>query len=105
MYFASLVDYLKWGEALTLAVTRFVLVEFVPDVTDKNLYKWVHKLLMAGYFPVVAHIERYNSLRKEDQIKELAATGCYQQMNYSRQVSRRSLDLEGGGAVGYEAYQ
>lgn len=83
MYFDSLVDYLRRGDALTLADTRYVLVEFMPDVTYKSLYQWVRKILMAGYFPVIAHVERYKSLRKEDRIKELAATGCYLQMNYS----------------------
>lgn len=83
MYFDSLAEYLKRGDALTLADTRYILVEFLPDVTYKNLYQWVRKLLMAGYYPVIAHVERYFSLRSEDRLKELRSAGCYLQMNYS----------------------
>lgn len=83
MYFDSLVDYLKRGEALTLADSRYVLVEFLPNVTYKNLYQWVRKIMMAGYNPIIAHVERYRSVKTEEQIRELTAAGCYLQMNYS----------------------
>jgi Capsular polysaccharide biosynthesis protein len=83
MYFDSLVEFLERGDALTLADTRYVLVEFRPDVTYKNLYQWIRKLLMAGYHPVIAHVERYLSLRKDDRLRELIQAGCYLQMNYS----------------------
>lgn len=88
LYFDSLVDYLKEGKALTLANSRYILVEFMPNVRYHNLYQWVRKILMAGYLPVIAHVERYHTLRKENRLQELAAIGCYLQMNYR--------SLEGG---------
>ncbi len=82
LYFDSLVDYLKEGKALTLANSRYVLVEFMPDVIYNNLYQWVRKILMAGYLPVIAHVERYHCLKKEGRLQELISIGCYLQMNY-----------------------
>lgn len=83
MYFNSMTEYLKRGMALTLADTRFVLVEFMPDVLFQNLYQWLRKILQAGYIPVVAHVERYHSLRISANLAELSAAGCYFQLNYS----------------------
>lgn len=85
-YFESVVEYLKSGRALTLADSRYVLVEFMPDVSWPNLYQWARKIRMAGYWPVIAHVERYQALRKETRMQDLAGAGCYLQMNY------RSLD-------------
>jgi len=38
---------------------------------------------MAGYVPILAHVERYHVLREEGRLEELADTGARIQMNYS----------------------
>lgn len=82
LYFDSLVERLKEGHALTMAGSRHVLVEFMPEVPYKKLYQAVRTVLMAGYYPIIAHVERYRALREEGQMEELAETGCRMQMNY-----------------------
>lgn len=82
LYFDSLVEHLKEGHALTMAGSRHVLVEFMPEVSYKKLYQAVRTVLMAGYYPIIAHVERYRALRDEGQMEELAETGCWMQMNY-----------------------
>lgn len=82
LYFDSLVERLKEGHALTMAGSRHVLVEFMPEVPYKKLYQAVRSVLMAGYYPIIAHVERYRALREEGQMEELAETGCRMQMNY-----------------------
>lgn len=82
LYFDSMVERLKEGQALTMAGSRYVLVEFMPELSYKKLYQAVRTVLMAGYYPVLAHIERYRALRDEGQMEELAETGCHMQMNY-----------------------
>lgn len=82
LYFDSLVERLKEGHALTMAGSRHVLVEFMPEVPYKKLYQAVRTVLMAGYYPIIAHAERYRALREEGQMAELAETGCRMQMNY-----------------------
>ena len=82
LYFDSMVDCLKEGHALTMAGSRHVLVEFMPEVSYKKLYQAVRTVLMSGYYPIIAHVERYRALRDEGQMEELSETGCYMQMNY-----------------------
>ena len=82
LYFDSIVERLKEGHALTLADSRYVLVEFMPQTSYGKLYQGIRKIMMAGYYPVIAHVERYDALRDEGQMEELAGTGCMMQMNY-----------------------
>lgn len=82
LYFDSMVERLQEGHALTLAGSRHVLVEFLPKTPYKKIYQGVRKIMMAGYYPVIAHVERYEALRNESNMEELAETGCMMQMNY-----------------------
>ena len=82
LYFDSIVERLKEGHALTLANSRHVLVEFMPQSPYSKIYQGIRKIMLAGYHPVIAHVERYDALRDEGQLEELAGTGCVMQMNY-----------------------
>jgi protein-tyrosine phosphatase len=55
----------------TLAGTRFLLVEFSPDDTFDYLLKAGLTIAEMGYIPVYAHVERYECLKKPDQIQRL----------------------------------
>ena len=88
LWFDSMAERLKEGQALTLAGSRYVLVEFMPEVAYKKIYQATRSILMAGYYPIIAHVERYSALRDDGQMEELAGTGCQMQMNYR--------SLEGG---------
>lgn len=81
-YSESILDALKRGDALTLAGSRYVLVEFGFHEEYKSIYKGMRTLVNAGYIPILAHIERYQCLRrKTDLLEELVELGCYLQMN------------------------
>lgn len=82
LYFDSMTERLKEGHALTMAGSRYVLVEFMPEIPYQKLYQAVRTVLMSGYYPIVAHVERYRVLRDERHMEELAGTGCQMQMNY-----------------------
>lgn len=82
LYFDSLVEKLKEGQALTMAGSRYVLTEFMPRISFSRLYQAVRSLTVAGYYPIIAHVERYEALRGRNKMEELAGTGCYLQMNY-----------------------
>lgn len=82
LYFDSMVERLQEGQALTLAGSRYVLVEFMPEVPYQKLYQAIRKIRMSGYRPVIAHVERYGALREEGRLEELAEAGCRMQMNY-----------------------
>lgn len=72
------------GNALTLAGSRYVLIEFSVRTDYKTLYQGLNKFIMAGYAPILAHVERYHCLmEKEDRIEEIREQGTYIQMNSS----------------------
>ena len=88
LYYDSLTEDLKAGRALTMAGSRHVLVEFMPETAYGKIYQAVRKLLMSGYYPIAAHVERYRALRESGRMDELRGLGCLLQMNYR--------SLEGG---------
>ena len=73
---------LKNKEIFTLADTRYVLVEFSYTADFNKIYEAVRKFMNHGYYPVIAHIERYGCLQKnEKNVKELVRAGAYMQVN------------------------
>lgn len=81
-YHEDMVRRLRAGELLSMADSRYVLVEFSPGVPYGNIYRGIRSLVTAGYLPVLAHMERYLCLRKEENLKDLESGGCLFQMNY-----------------------
>ena len=81
-YHEELTERLDRGEALTMAESRYVLVEFDPAVSYGQLMRGVRRLSEAGYWPILAHIERYFCLR-EHGLEEIFSLGCYLQMNFA----------------------
>lgn len=91
----GLIENLRQGKALTLEGSRYVLVEFAPQVSAASLYQAARAMLMAGYLPVIAHVERYFCLREGRHMADLLQCGCMLQMNYT--------SLEGRGIWNREA--
>ncbi len=81
-YCEELLNCLREGKALTMTDSRYVLVEFDPMVTYEALYRGIYTLSSIGYLPVLAHVERYPCVRREERLSELAGRGCLLQMNY-----------------------
>ena len=78
------VDELKSGQALTMNHTKYVLVEFDVDITYKEMYSSLQKLILAGYRPILAHIERYFCLQKKyDLLYAVKSLGVCMQINAS----------------------
>lgn len=78
----GILEALRTGEALTMAGTRYILVEFLPSDRYSTMYQALHGYIMGGYIPIVAHMERYDALeRNQDNIDELIKLGVYFQMN------------------------
>lgn len=81
-YSDSVVEELKSGKVLTLADSRYVLVEFSTKETDQHIYRALSCLIRSGYIPILAHVERYRCFyKKEYLIHDLIEAGCYIQMN------------------------
>ncbi len=80
-YHLELIDKLNEGKVLTLADSRYILVEFDIDVPYRELYQGLSRLRMEQYHPIVAHVERYRCLRKPGRLEEVKRTGALFQMN------------------------
>lgn len=107
MYTNSTESWLEAGKMPTLANSRTVLVEFMPDVSFRRLCEAARRLGNLGYRVIIAHVERYEILRKVALVHILRDEyGAYMQMNtdtvtmkngfFTRRWVRRVLD---GGCI------
>lgn len=88
VYHDELISRLNSGEALTLAGSRYVLIEFMTDTPLSDIYRQLRRLTESGYRPVVAHIERYDAIMSgsydetAERIEEITGRGSFVQMGY-----------------------
>jgi protein-tyrosine phosphatase len=82
-YSTEMIEALKRGDALTIAGTRYVLVEFLIDSSYKEIRNGLSNCIYAGYIPILAHAERYHCLVKTPSlVDKLIKHGVYIQINF-----------------------
>lgn len=70
------------GCILTLADSRYLLVEFHPEHSERQVLCGIRELMEEGYVPVVAHVERVHALFGNEVARRQALElGCYFQTN------------------------
>lgn len=83
LYSSELIPALKAGMARTMAGTRYILVEFIPDASFREIRDGLNNCIYAGYIPVLAHSERYHCLVKTPSlVSKLIRLGVYIQINF-----------------------
>lgn len=66
----------------TLNGTNYVLVEFPDEIDFDGIYHQMRKLLVDGYVPIFAHVERYlSAYRNIKGLKEIKRQGVLVQVN------------------------
>lgn len=80
-YHHGTVNDLDSGQALTLAGTSFVLVEFNEMIPYTDLRMAVMALIRSGYTPIIAHFERFPCLQEKGRIQEIKEAGAKIQSN------------------------
>lgn len=91
-YYSGLLDQLKNGNALSLAGSEYVLIEFEPNTLFSTITDAVRELTGAGYIPIIAHFERYACLgENKDRLNEIRQRGGMLQLNYSCLDKKRHL--------------
>lgn len=81
-YRSGLLEEIENDMSATLAGSRYVLLEFNPLEDYDYIRNGCYSLLMGGYYPILAHAERYqNVCAKKRAIDELIEMGCYIQVN------------------------
>lgn len=104
------------GRIPTLNKTRFVLIEFDPQVCAHEVENCVKFILTHGYKPVISHVERYHKLFENDSyIQRLYKLGCLFQINaYSiedtddlnhKKAARKLLDDKYVSFIGSDAHR
>ena len=75
-------ELLKEGRVVSIRKSRYILVEFSPGDEFQYILNAVRKLQMSGHTVIIAHIERYNCLRKDiSNVEYLREMGAYLQVN------------------------
>ena len=115
-YFDSAPDLLLSGALPTLGNSRYVLIEFGHDITAEQIGKAADSLYGAGFFPILAHVERYGCLvrRPKRAIRLKEKYGLCYQINcesitdphgfLERHFVRRMLKAEAVDAIATDAH-
>lgn len=90
-FYSELADKLEKGHVLTMAGSRYVLIEFEPYCSYSVLLSGIKQLLYQGYLPILAHFERYECLLDTDRIWQLKELGVRMQMNFDRIREKNSI--------------
>lgn len=81
-YTHDLLEIVKAKEALTLADSEYVLLEFSPETEQRKIQNAVYHFLSEGYYPVIAHMERYQAFYNQpDFVETILRMGAYYQVN------------------------
>lgn len=98
----GILEKVESGRALTIAGSRYVLIEFRPDESYSKIYERVAGFLRARYVPIIAHVERYrNVCGDRAHLEELRQAGALLQMNFSG--VKRHQRLIGDGLIDFIA--
>lgn len=78
----GIIEELRKGHVMTMADSSYLLIEFSPEEIYERMYHGLKELIEAGYYPVLAHMERVHTVfRKKKHLEELVKLGCYMQVN------------------------
>ena len=90
-YSLDIPEKLEKGIYLPINGSRYVLVEFSPGADLFNIKNGIKFIALAGYKPILAHVERYDDLFNDlDAIRSLREMGAVIQTN-SRYVMKRNI--------------
>ena len=75
-----------------MAGSRFLLIEFDPEVLYSAIETAVGQTVRGGYIPIIAHFERYECLYgRPERLRELKDRGAWLQLNFDRRRERDTL--------------
>ena len=79
---ADMIEILNNHQRPTMGNGRAVIIEFSDRWNYSEIKERCYALIMNGYDPIIAHIERYSALLGHlDRVQELIDMGCYIQIN------------------------
>lgn len=88
-YSESIIEELEKGYIHTMNGTRYVLVEFPLYADYDYIERALRNIQYAGYWPILAHVERYEALRKIERVRTLVDMGIYIQVNQGSLTNKK----------------
>lgn len=73
---------LREKKLLTMAGSRYVMLEFHPTSPYLTIQRAVQSVVSEGFHPILAHVERYEALKTEEKMEALRDQGALMQMNF-----------------------
>ncbi len=90
LYRDSIAAEIQEGHVLTLADSRYLLIEFLPSELYCHINEGMRQLILEGFYPVIAHVEDVSCLMENpERIRELVELGCYIQANCENLLGSR----------------
>jgi len=93
-YMDDILRGLESGIYLPLGNSKFVLTELYTDTTPREAKKIASELIAAGWYPILAHVERYPKLFDDQTIMELISLGAKIQVNLYSLVEERKKEIQ-----------
>lgn len=83
-----------WNDSFnSLAGSNYVLIEFDPADTQENIPNICYELKLKGYIPVIAHVERYESIYDDRHLlSDILNEGAHLQINASSLINKESKE-------------
>jgi len=90
---SNLIERLATGECCTIGNSSYVLTEFSERRDFAYVRQIIYDLVCNGYEPIVAHVERYGYLKKEN-IEELISLGAKMQINAESIIGKEGRKIK-----------
>jgi len=108
---SQVVEYIQNGRCRTLAGTHYVLAEYKPETEFSFIKTTLEELILEGYVPIVAHVERYDCMQQHPEwVEVLRRKGALIQVNANavlgmdgRKVKQFTKRLLKNGSVDFVA--
>ena len=81
-YTEGIAESLNRGEAKTIGGSKYTLAEFSTRDSFDKINKCIRELAWNGYYPIIAHVERYRCLENDvEAVRNLVRQGAVIQVN------------------------
>lgn len=90
LYDSNTIYNIKKGNILTLAESRYVLIEFFEQESFMNILNATKNIKQNNYTPILAHVERYQNINNDEKILLLKKCGCLLQVNFNSLLQRHN---------------
>lgn len=91
-YTSDIPEAIEQGKPLSMAGSRYILVEYSPDTEYSYIRASIYNILQAGLNPIIAHVERYKHLvETNDHVCELRKMGALIQVNAASVMGKTGI--------------